>query len=60
MLVLAPRINGSITIGDDITLKFYRGKRGQLRMAIDAPKELRIVRDDATSKKPRQQKGEDQ
>lgn len=52
MLVLTPRINGSITIGDDITLRFYRGKYGQLRMAIDAPKDMPINRDNAKRKHP--------
>lgn len=44
MLVLARRIGESINIGDNISIKLVRISGNQVRIAIDAPKDINIVR----------------
>ncbi len=44
MLVLSRREGESIKIGDDITLVFYDVQGDRVRVGIDAPKEIAIVR----------------
>lgn len=47
MLVLARRTGEGINIGTDITIKILSVEGGIVRIAIDAPMEVNIVRDDA-------------
>lgn len=44
MLVLARRLKGSIMIGDKITVTVVGIKRGQVKLAIDAPPDVPIMR----------------
>ncbi len=44
MLVLTRRENESLVIGDDIKLTILAVKGGQVRVGIDAPKEVSIHR----------------
>ncbi len=44
MLVLSRREGESIKIGDDITLVFYDVQGDRVRIGIDAPKDVSIVR----------------
>lgn len=44
MLVLSRKASEVITIGDDITVKVVRISGGRVRLAIDAPDEIRIQR----------------
>ncbi|MGI6227608.1 MAG: carbon storage regulator, partial [Peptococcales bacterium] len=44
MLVLGRRPGEYIVIGDSIIVKVVRSENGDLRLAIDAPKEVSIVR----------------
>lgn len=44
MLVVSRRLGEAITIGDNVTVKITRIARGQVRLAIEAPKEIRITR----------------
>ncbi len=44
MLVLSRREGESIKIGDDITLVFYDIQSDRVRIGIEAPKEISIVR----------------
>jgi carbon storage regulator CsrA len=44
MLVLARKLNESIIINDDITVKIIAVEKGVVRVGIDAPSEVSIVR----------------
>ena len=44
MLVLGRRPGEYIKIGDDITVKVVKSEDGHLRLAIDAPKHIKITR----------------
>lgn len=44
MLVLSRRENESIVIGDGITVKVVEIRGNQVRLAIEAPKEVRVLR----------------
>ena len=44
MLVLGRKPGEYIVIDDKIKVKVVKGENGQLRLAIDAPKEMKIVR----------------
>lgn len=51
MLVLARTVGQKIFIGDDITVTFLEHRRGgAIRVGIDAPKDVQILRDDAKPK----------
>lgn len=47
MLVLSRKEDGRIYIGDDIVLTVIDVKGGRVRIGIDAPKEVKVLRDDA-------------
>ena len=44
MLVLGREEGQYVMIGDDIRIEIVKSVHGKLRLAIDAPKELNIVR----------------
>ena len=44
MLVLARKLNESIVIGDDITIKVISIDKGIIKLGIDAPKDVSIMR----------------
>lgn len=46
MLVLSRNESQSIIIGDNITITIFAADRGQVRIGIDAPKEVSIVREE--------------
>ena len=46
MLVLGMRPNDYILIGDDIMVKVVKSSGDNIRLAIDAPKDVPIVRGD--------------
>ncbi|WP_287030011.1 carbon storage regulator CsrA [Pseudomonas sp. UBA6310] len=46
MLILTRRVGETILIGDDITITVMGIKGGQVRIGIDAPKDVAIARDD--------------
>ena len=51
MLVLQCKAGEVIRIGSSVSLKIISNKKGQLRLAIDAPDHVKIKRDnDGTSK----------
>lgn len=44
MLVLSRKLNESIQIGPEITLKVIRVSGNRVRLAIDAPRSVRVMR----------------
>lgn len=44
MLVIGRKPGEYVVIGDDIKVKVVKSEEGDLRLAIDAPKHVRIVR----------------
>ena len=46
MLVLARKLDESIVIGDNIIVKVVSLENGVVKLGIDAPKEISIIRDE--------------
>jgi len=46
MLVLARKLNESIVIGDNIIVKVVALDNGVVKLGIEAPKEISIIRDE--------------
>ncbi|MDQ7045259.1 MAG: carbon storage regulator CsrA [Sulfurimonas sp.] len=46
MLVLARKLDESIVIGDDITIKVISIEKGVVKFGIDAPKSVSIMRNE--------------
>ena len=46
MLVLSRKQHQRIRLGDDITVTIVRLAGDQVRLGIDAPKEIRVLRDE--------------
>jgi carbon storage regulator CsrA len=46
MLVLARKLNEAITIGDDIVVKVISVEKGVVKLGIDAPTSVSIVRNE--------------
>ncbi len=46
MLVLTRRLGESIRIGDHITIRILDIQRGQVRIAIDAPRQIPVHREE--------------
>ncbi|EPY2277807.1 carbon storage regulator [Clostridium sporogenes] len=50
MLVLGIQTGEAINIGEDIKLSFIKVKENTIRVAIDAPKDVAILRDGVEDK----------
>jgi carbon storage regulator len=57
MLVLGRKPGQYVVIGEDIKVKVVKSEDGDLRLAIDAPKDVKIVRGEVYE--ANQEKGED-
>ncbi len=44
MLVLSRKIDEAIQIGDNVSIRILKVKGNQVRIGIDAPREVRVVR----------------
>ena len=53
MLVLTRRPGQSIVIDDDITVRVVSMKNGQVRLGIEAPKHVGIVREELQNTPPK-------
>ena len=49
MLVLTRRPNESFLVGENVNIKVLEVKGSQVKIGIDAPREIQIVRDDVKS-----------
>ena len=52
MLVLTRKVKQGIRIGDDITIIVKRCSQGSTTFAIDAPKDVRILREELEPEAP--------
>lgn len=52
MLILTRGPEQSIRIGPDITITIVRVRGDQVRIGIDAPKDVKVLRDDARHTEP--------
>ena len=59
MLVLTRKLNDRIRIGGTITVTVVEGGRGRVRLGIEAPKELRISREDRKDHDEHDESGND-
>jgi carbon storage regulator len=53
MLILSRRASEKVTIGNDITVTVCRVNDGQVKLGIDAPADVVVMRDDAVTKTPK-------
>ncbi|AVJ56256.1 carbon storage regulator [Idiomarina sp. OT37-5b] len=53
MLILSRRLSEKVTIGHDITVTVCRVKDGQVKLGIDAPADVVVMRDDAVTQAPK-------
>ncbi|MDV6328356.1 carbon storage regulator [Idiomarina sp. Sol25] len=53
MLILSRRSSEKLTIGHDITVTVCRIKDGQVKLGIDAPADVVVMRDDAATQAPK-------
>ena len=56
MLCLSRKVGESILIGNDIEVRVYSIRGGQVKLAIEAPPNVRIVRPDAKNKEALERK----
>lgn len=52
MLVLSRKLGERITIGDRIVLTVVKLERGQVRLGIDAPREIKVFREEINPASP--------
>lgn len=58
MLILRRRLDQKFKIGENITITIVEIGSEGVRIGIDAPKDIPIVRDDAVNQEPRQHGGQ--
>lgn len=60
MLVLTRKVNQSVIINDDIVVKVAQIYSGKVRLAISAPRNVSVVREELLGKDNKKEKGDDQ
>lgn len=46
MLVIVRKHNEAVLIGEDIRVVVFRGKHGQVKVGIDCPRHIRVLREE--------------
>ena len=52
MLIRSRRASEKLTIGNDVTITVCKVKDGEVKLGIDAPADVVIMRDDAVTQTP--------
>lgn len=53
MLILSRRASEKLTIGNNVTITVCKLKDGEVKLGIDAPADVVIMRDDAVAQAPK-------
>ncbi|KPD24029.1 carbon storage regulator [Idiomarina zobellii] len=53
MLILSRRASEKLTIGNDVTVTVCKVKDGEVKLGIDAPADVVVMRDDAVTQAPK-------
>jgi len=53
MLVLTRRVNERIVIGDDVTVTVLEVRGDQVRIGIEAPRDVKVFREEVLGREPR-------
>lgn len=53
MLILSRRASEKLTIGKDVTITVCKVKGGEVKLGIDAPADVVVMRDDAVTQAPK-------
>ena len=53
MLILSRRASEKLTIGKDVTITVCKVKGGEVKLSIDAPADVVVMRDDAVTQAPK-------
>jgi len=53
MLILSRRASEKLTIGNDVMITVCKVKDGEVKLGIDAPADVVIMRDDAVTQTPK-------
>lgn len=53
MLVIVRKNNEAVWIGEDIRVVVFRGKQGQIKLGIECPKNLRVLREELFTRNAR-------
>ena len=57
MLILTRKVNESLRVGDDVTLTVLGIKGGQIRIGINAPRDVEVHRQEVYEKIQNEQRG---
>lgn len=53
MLILSRRVSEKLTIGNNVTITVCKVKEGEVKLGIDVPADVVVMRDDAVAQAPK-------